>query len=179
MKYLRKFLKSPWTISIVSTVLSSALTIIYDIFKGKKILSTLFDILKGVYNFIISFLNFELKLWWILLTIVILTFVLWIVIKIKEFGESGPEFLKYTKDTIQGWNWEWTWRKNYDGKYVVDDLHPVCESCGTPLAAKHDYQSSLYCVRCGRTRPGFGVFPDLNHIELYIVDTAKRKTTNE
>lgn len=80
-------------------------------------------------------MNYELKLWWILLTIVILTFVLWIVIKIKEFGESGPEFLKYTKDTIQGWNWEWTWRKNYDGKYVVDDLHPVCESCGTPLAA--------------------------------------------
>ena len=173
---MKKFLKSPWTISIVSTLFGSVLTIIYDIFKGKKILSTLLNILCGIWNFIISVLNFELKLWWVLLGIALLILVLWIVVKIKEFGEEGPEFLRYTKDTIQGWAWEWTWCKNYEGKYVVDDLHPVCESCGTPLAAKHDYQSSLYCVRCGWTRPGFGVFPDLNHIELYIVDTAKRKS---
>ena len=172
---MRKFLKSPWTISVVSTLLGFLLTIIYDVFKGKKVLSTLLNILKVVWKFIINLLNFQIKLWWLLLGLAFLIFILWIVIKIKEFGEEGPEFLNYTKDTIQGWDWEWTWRKNYEGKYVVDDLHPVCESCGTPLAAKHDYQSSLYCVRCGRSRHSHGVFPDLSHIELYIVDTANRK----
>ena len=170
-----KFLKSPWTISIVSTILGSVLTIIYDVFKGKKILSTLFNVLSSIWKLIINFFNFELKLWWVLLGVVLLIFILWIIIKVKEFVEE-PEFLKYTKDTIQGWDWEWTWRKNYEGKYVVDNLHPICEYCGTPLAAKHDYESSLYCVRCGYSRPGYGVFPDLNHIELYIVDTAKRKS---
>ena len=38
-----------------------------------------------------------------LLGIVLLIFILWIVFKVKEFREEDPEFLKYTKDTIQGW----------------------------------------------------------------------------
>ena len=82
---MKKFLKSPWTISVVSTLLGSVLTIIYDVFKGKKILSTLLNILRGIWNFIISVLNFELKLWWVLLGIALLILVLWIVFKVKEF----------------------------------------------------------------------------------------------
>ena len=82
---MKKFLKSPWTISVVSTLLGSVLTIIYDVFKGKKILSTLFNILSGIWNFIISFLNIKLRLWWVLLGIVLLIFILWIVFKVKEF----------------------------------------------------------------------------------------------
>ena len=170
---MKKFFKSPWGIALTPTFVGFILTVVYDMLKGKQVLSTLVYILKAVWTGIISFLNFNLKVWWVLVGIAAIVFLLWIIAEIYSVINGEPAFTKYTKDTIHGWNWEWYWRKNYYGKYEIENLHPVCDSCGTALTCKHDYQNNLYCVRCGNVYNSMN-FPAENDIKLYISDTVNR-----
>lgn len=73
---MKKFLKSPWTISIASALLSFLLTVIYDLIKGKQILSTVGSILAVIWNAVVTFLTFNLKVWWVIVGIVVILFVL-------------------------------------------------------------------------------------------------------
>jgi hypothetical protein len=171
---MKKFIKSPLGIALIPTFVGFILTVIYDVLKGKQVLSTIANILKTIWSGIIDFLNFELKVWWVLVGIVAIVFIFWVIIKIYSVVSEEPEFTKYTSDTIQGWKWEWSWRKNYYGKYEIDNLHPICHSCGTALARKNDYQNSIYCVRCGMEYNGMEL-PKIDHVELYIGDTVNRK----
>lgn len=173
---MKKFIKSAWGVGIGTTLLGFILTVIYDLVKSKPILSTIWNIIKAIWNFIIMVLNLELKLWWILLGIIVLILILLVIVKIddvKNADASNVSFLNYKSDTIQGWKWEWSWKKNYNGQYEIDNLYPVCDSCGTMLASKHDYQNTLYCVRCGKTYNGMAL-PNETHIKIYISDTARR-----
>lgn len=170
---MKKFLKSPWVIALTPTFIGFILTVVYDMLKGKQVLSTIVYILKAIWIGIISFLNLNFKVWWLLVGVAAIVFILWIAVKIYLVINEEPTFMKYTKDTIHGWNWEWDWRKNYYGKYEIGNLHPVCDSCGTALTSKHDYQNNLYCVRCGNIYNGMNL-PDENHIKLYISDSVNR-----
>ena len=101
--------------------------------------------------------------------------VLFLIAKYYDFkneNENSAGFLKYTKDTIQGWSWEWNWQKDWSGKYDVENLHPVCSSCGTPLVRDEDYYGNLKCLRCNRNYNNH--FPDLNHVKMMIIDNARR-----
>lgn len=170
---MKKFIKSPLGIALIPTFVGFILTVIYDMLKGKQVLSTVLTIFKMICSGIIKFLNFNLKVWWILIGIAAVVFILWIVFKICSDTYEKPSFINYTSDTIQGWKWKWHWQKNYYGKYEIEDLHPVCDSCGTALAYKHDYYNDLYCVRCGKTYSG-NELPNENHIKIYIADTVNR-----
>jgi len=172
---MKKFWASPWTIGIGTSFIGFLFTVIYDLVKDKSIFSTIWSIIKWIWNLIISFLNLNIKVWWLLIGIAVLFLVLFLIAKYYDFkneNENSAGFLKYTKDTIQGWSWEWNWQKDWYGKYDVENLHPVCSSCGTPLVRDEDFYGNLKCLRCNRNYNNH--FPDLNHVKMIIIDNARR-----
>ena len=59
-----------------------------------------------------------------------------------------PEFIRYTKDELLGYVWEWTWEKNYNGRYEIKNLTPICSKCETPLIPESNFRPLLKCLRC-------------------------------
>lgn len=174
---MKNFFKNPWTISLGSVIVGFLLTVMYDILKGNNILSTVDGIISSIIKFCHLVLNFQLKVWWVLAGLTVIIGILVIIAKINESRlsqeeEAKPPFIKYTKEQIKGWCWEWRWFKNLYGEYDIDNLHPVCSSCGTPLVRSYNFKYNLECMRCNRK---YGEdLPDLNNIKIYILDSAKR-----
>jgi len=176
MKKMTKWIKSPLGIAIISPMIGFVLTIGYDALKSKPILSTIASILVAIWGFFIMILNLELKVWWILVSIIIIALCVYIIVGIKLKDNSGSEtleFLQYTKDTIKGFSWEWSWEKTYDGKWDIRDLQPVCSVCYTPLVPDTQFFSGRpVCPRCD-WQPSVRL-PDLDHIKLLIIDNARK-----
>lgn len=151
---MKKFFKNPWTLGIGTTVIGGiALSFILDWIKGVDWLSTLKTVVNVIINAIVSFLNFELKVWWILIAVALI--VLALVFIAKYYDEKSknekPSFLSYTKDSVLGYTWEWEYSKGYDGKYSIKNLHPVCPECGMILKQEGPYGYRLECLRCNKT----------------------------
>lgn len=179
MKKFVNWLKSPLGIGVETTILGFLLTVSYDFLKNKPVLNTITTILTAIWQFALNILNFELKVWWVLLCIIVLLAIFYVIVKISDFRK--PDFIKYIKDSINGWHWEWRWEKNYYGKYSIEDLHPVCPKCDTPLVEKYDHQYDEYnnfhsCLRCNYTTDKR--LPDFNHIKVIICDNIKRNLNN-
>lgn len=69
---MKKFLKSPWTIGISTTLLGFILTVGYDLIKGKQVFTTIGKFFSMLWSWIITFLTLDLKVWWVLLGIAVL-----------------------------------------------------------------------------------------------------------
>ncbi len=174
---MKKFLKNPWTISMGSVFFGFLLTVLYDLIKGKNIFSTVGGILSNVITFLLSVMNFRLKVWWVLIGLIVVFLILCLIARYNESKtiqaeQEKPPFFKYTKDQIKGWNWEWRWYKNLYGQYDIEDLHPVCSSCGTPLVRSDNIEYNLECMRCNKKYSEY--LPDMDNIKIYIRDSAKR-----
>ena len=155
-------------------VFSFILTIIGDVIKGERILSTFVDVIAWIWKALIIFLTFEIKVWWILIGICLLILGLWIYSKVidsKEEKEPVIPFLDYTQDILLGYKWEWTWEKDYFGKYGAENVHPICDKCDTPLVSQ--YTGRLKCLRCNKTYQK--ELPDINNVKMMIHDNVKRK----
>lgn len=176
--FLRRFWKSPWALALVPVVFGTILTAIYDAIKDKPILSTLWEGLKTVFGWIISFLNFELKVWWVLLGIALIIFVLFIIIKLSENTDKfKPEFASYKEDVFAGWKWTWEWRfNNYKGSWQITNLQAHCPECDTPMF--HDqYDRDFQCPRCDFCTDYRSSHKRRNEIEAIIIDNVKRQKT--
>lgn len=177
---MKKFLNHPWTIAIGTILLTPIASLIIDAIKGIKFLTTFKVIWKFLVHYIGLFLNFDIKVWWILVSLVILSLALYIVVKVANQRDNKNSekvsFLSYTKDTLKGWKWEWTWEKNFEGKYEVKHLHPVCSACGTPLVPHNSFYGRMRCVRCSNEPPQRK--PNENDILVLIYDNVKRKSSN-
>ena len=175
MSKIKKFFKNPWTIGIGTAVFSFLLTVFYDLIKQKPILSTIENIFNAIGNGIWSFLNFDLKIWWILIGVAIVILALWLYSKYLDTKkETPPLFLEYTKDEILDFKWEWEWVKNYSGKYEAQNICPICKKCGTPLVRKRFGDVyGLECLRCGQMENQ--ELPDEGYIKMMIHDNVKRK----
>ena len=152
---MKKIFKNPWAIGIGTTVIGGvALSIVLDLIKNVSILSTMKSILVFIWNSIISFLVFEIKVWWLLIAIAIIVVGLFVVAKISGSQSNNilPTFLQYTKDYMLGYSWEWTYSKMYDGKYTISNLHPVCTKCGMRLKQGGLYGTEMECLRCNTTQ---------------------------
>lgn len=167
---MKKFLKSPWTISISSVLFAFILTILRDMITGEKVLSTFKSIFLWLWNLIIVILNFNIKVWWLFLGIGVIVFVFFLIDKFSAKTDM-PDFLRYTQDTIQGMNWKWQWVKGYVGKYDLVDLELVCSNCGTPLVNRYHY-STYECLRCN-SKFNYD-YIDYGHIRMLIIDNARR-----
>lgn len=173
---LKNFIMNPWTVSVGSGLIVLLVTVIIDIVTTEKIFSTIKKILMAIWRLLLVFLNFEIKVWWLLIGIVVLLIALWGTehLASKQSTPTEPEFLKYTQDTILDYKWKWTWEKDSYGKYNIEQLHPICSYCETPLVDNPSGYGGRYtCLRCtnGTNRP----LPDFNHVKMMISDNVRRK----
>jgi len=145
---LKKIRDSKWALAIIPTILGTLLTLVVDVIKKADIFSTLKSVFFALWRCIINFLTFEVKVWWIIITLILLFLVLWIAVKIADKKElSKPEWMKYTEDHFVDWKWSWKWEKNYLGSYQVSNLVAHCPKCDTPM--RHDdYDTAFHCPRC-------------------------------
>lgn len=169
----KKWLKSPAGISVGTTVLAFVLTVFYDLVKTKPVLTTILTILQGIWKFIHSFLNFQLRVWWVLLGTAGVIFVLYIIVKVdnlKHLDTNLPTFLQYTRDKVLNWTWEWEWEKRYDGRYGIENLHPICPHCNTPLVREY---GTFECPRCHFSE-GSNI-PNYDTVQIIITDNIKKE----
>ena len=153
---MKKFVKNSWVLGIGTTVIGGViLSFILDWIKGVDWLSTLKVALKFIADTVISILNFEIKVWWLLVAIALIVIGLVIFSKFLDFKDkSNPiQFLSYTKDSVLGYTWEWEYRKTNYGKYTISNLHPVCSKCEMNLKQCHTvYGMEMKCLRCDTTQ---------------------------
>lgn len=109
----KNWIKSPWSISIGTAIFSLLLTIGYDYSKNKPILSTIMQILKGIWNFIISVLNFNIKVWWLIVGVFVLIAIIYFVVNFKQEETVRPDFCSYREGKFKKWRWSWNWKLNY------------------------------------------------------------------
>lgn len=175
MKRIIKWLKSPAGIGVGTTVLAFILTVCYDLVKTKPVLPTILSILLNIWKLILWLLNFQLRVWWVLLGIVGVFFILYILFKVDEMKHSKtnlPPFMKYTKDKILNWKWEWDWEKQYDGKYGIGNLHPICPRCNTPLICNYERGGTIECPRCHHSERSN--IPDIDTVKTLITDNVRK-----
>ena len=114
-------------------------------------LSTLKAVICFIANAVLAFLNFELKIWWVLVAVSLIVVVMIVISKVLDARESNQSipFLNYTKDYVLDFSWEWEYQQTYDGKYSITNLHPVCSNCGMILKKGHTiYSLEMKCLRC-------------------------------
>ena len=173
---MKKFLKNPWVLAIGSTVIGGVLlSFVLDWIKGVDWLSTLKTVVDSIINAIVAFLNFDLKVWWVLVAIALLFAALIIYSKILDAKQKDTPipFLTYTKDSMLGYAWEWEYQKTYDGKYSIANLHPVCSKCGMRLKQGGSYGLQMRCLRCNTNKDWKSDY--LTDATLLIEDNIKKK----
>jgi hypothetical protein len=170
---LKKFVKNPWVLGIGTTVIGGILlSFVLDWIKGVDWLSTLQIVVTFIFNTIVAFLMFELKVWWILIAIALIVVALIIVAKVYD-TKPKSSFLSYTKDTVLGYTWEWEYKKTYDGKYTICNLHPVCSDCGMRLKQSGVYGGHMDCLRCNASYEWDDSY--LTDAQMLIEDNIKKK----
>lgn len=118
----------------------------YENTKNIPILKYLFISLKWIYNFIIDFLNFKIKIFWLIIVSVVIS----IINKLYESSrnEQLPEFIKYEKDVFKSWIWRWKWEASNDG-WNISKLTPYCPIDDIQLINNGGFMRvSYYCPKC-------------------------------
>lgn len=170
---MRKRLKNPWILGIGTTVIGGVLlSFVLDWIKGVDWLSTLKTVINFIFKAFVTFVTFELKVWWVLIAIALIVVALVIVAK---FHDTKPQlsFLSYTKDSVLGYTWEWEYKKTYDGKYTICNLHPVCSTCGMRLKQVGVYGDQMDCLRCNTSYEWD--YSYLTDAQMLIEDNIKKK----
>lgn len=176
MKKPKHFWNNPWTVSVGSGLIVLIITLLIDLVTAEQLFSTIGNVLSFIWKAVISFLNIELKLWWVLVGIAILFLILILWSKLIESSSAKqiePEFIKYTKDTILQYRWNWVWEKDLYGKYKIENLHPICRECETPLTITYSGYGRLKCLRCGEVYTD--ELPEEENVKMLIADNVRRK----
>jgi len=167
--------KSPWTIGIGTAIFSFFLTLLYDLIKNKPILSSIWEILKWLGNVIWHILNFDIKVWWLLLFVVLIVFVILLYSKFEKNDTSVQESNNYTEDRIKGMRWTWRWEFSASQKaWILSDLKSHCPECNTPMIDQTvSYETYFECPRCDYhvSKPNDEKFKVSN----IIIDNINRK----
>lgn len=81
---MKKWAKNPWVLGIGTTVIGGVLlSLLLDWIQGIDWLSTFKNVMRFIFNGVVSFLNFEIKVWWLLIAIAIIVVGLFVVAKIS------------------------------------------------------------------------------------------------
>lgn len=171
------WLKSPWTISIATAIFSLLLTMGYDYFKEQSILTTVCRIFKWLGNGVFAILIFELKVWWILIAVILISIVVVLVGKLTKVKTFEPDFCSYREGKFKRWRWTWEWQWNDRKKmWLIADLEAHCPNCDTPMI-EHSSNSELSfeCPRC-EFRAIDGQCDVPHKIERIIHDNINRKS---
>ena len=147
---MKKFMSNPWVIGIGSTAIGG---LVVWWLTNAECLNTINALICFATNTGLAFLNFELKVWWVLVAIVLVAVLFFIMAKYSgvQAEREFPTFLHYTKGSAVGYMWEWSYEKTIDGKYAISGLHPVCPECGMRLKQDGVYGQEMRCLRCNKT----------------------------
>ncbi len=173
-----KWIKSPWTISFVTAIFSLILTIIYDYFKQNPFLSTIIEVVKWIGNKIIFILNYDIKVWWILSSIITIV-ILILFINLRREKIIKPDFYNYKEDKFKKWKWSWDWEYNrIKGGWDVKRMQPYCPHCDTPLIKNSSlYILEYWCPRCEYNATSDDCDDPVN-VKVIIFDNVNRKRKN-
>lgn len=173
----KKIMMNPWTVAIGSGLVLSLISVVNDLINKKQVFSTISTIFTKIWNMFIAILNYRIKLWWLLVGIIILILILVIFLQYWDYKTAKSDiidFTEYVQDEILEYKWRWTWRKNIYGKYCIENLHPICSRCNTPLVEDYcGYGGKYKCLRCnmGYSKP----MPDVEHVKMLITDNVRGK----
>ena len=176
---MKKFLKSPYTITILGGLIVLIIwSLISDYMSGDKLLTMFSAMLTSVYGVIISFLNFNIKVWWLLLGLTCIVVVSLMFASRKPQAETEPEFKKYTQDYFRTWKWSWNWTfSDYKGGWHISNLKAHCPKCDTPM--QHDrFEDVFQCPRC-RFQSQYDNHEKSCEVEAVIIDNLDRKKAKE
>ena len=165
--------KSPWTVAIATVIMTPIVSFIFDIVKDKPIFSTIWGWIVWLWNLIISFLNLNIKVWWLIIGIGVIIFILWIISNINnEPKKSLPDFLEYKRGTLKKWTWGWEWEfDHYKKKWHVSDMHACCPQCNTRLMEGFTHNPDK-CPRCDFYASYY--FENKKEIEYLILDNIDK-----
>lgn len=97
---MKKWSKNPWVLGIGTTVIGGILlSLLLDWIQGIDWLSTFKNVMRFIFNGIVSFLNFEIKVWWLFIAIAIIVVGLFVVAKISgsQLNNIPPPHFYNTK----------------------------------------------------------------------------------
>lgn len=165
--------KSPWIIALGAAVAGSLVSFILDISKDKPIFSTIWSWLVWIWNIIVTFLNLNIRVWWLILGLFLIFIILWIISNInRESIKTRTNFLNYKEDTLKKWKWGWGWEYDqFKKKWYVLDMHPYCPQCSTRLMEPSLY-SPYKCPRCNFSASHYSEYKD--EIEHLILDNIEK-----
>ena len=167
----KSWIHSGWTISVGTLLLGFLLTFAQDYFKDEPVFSTLWSCLKWCWNLLINILNFDIKVWWFIVGVIVLIVILYIINMFQEKEISRPDFCEYREDIFNTWKWTWSWAiRHSDHKWVINKLKVHCPKCDTPMEPR-GYRFD--CPRCGFFNQVNT--PDPHNTELLILDNIRRK----
>jgi len=147
---MKRWFKSPWSISLGTAIFSLLLTMGYDYSKQKPILSTIWDIITWIWNLLLRILNFNLKVWWIILAIGLFIFILYLIDKLKQEESFKPDFYSFREGKFKRWKWTWEWKLDKSkNAWVISNMKAHCPNCDTPMIEHSSvYGLSFDCPRC-------------------------------
>jgi hypothetical protein len=172
----KKWKSSPWTIGIGTAIFSFSLTLLNDLFKEKPILSSIWQIIKWVGNLIWKILNFDIKVWWIILFIIGIILLIYIIDKFQKEELPKSNSNDYKEDWIKGLKWSWDWEfSNSRNSWILSDLTAHCPKCDTPMIEQSMSIGTYFdCPRCNykeHNRPG----DESYKVQKIIIDNINRR----
>jgi len=162
--------------AILCATLGILFTMGYDYFKNKPMLSTIWQIVKGFWNFIISALTFNLKVWW-LITLIVIIVIIYKIANFKPEEAFRPDFCNYREGRFKQWRWSWNWKwSNSERAWGISDLTAHCPTCDTPLIKYTSFYDELKfdCPRCD-FRANDVECEEPHKIERIVMDNIDRK----
>lgn len=178
MQKFKKWLKSPWVIGIGTALFSFALTVFYDVLKEKPILTTIGSFFVLLYKNILAILNFNLKVWWVLPSVVVLLICIHLVSMVAQKSETiKPKFVDYKEDYFRIWRWTWDWNwSNRERAWHVVRLTAHCPKCGTPMIDLSNYIHGVrfHCPRCDFNAEDYEC-EQAGEVEQVIFDNIERR----
>jgi hypothetical protein len=171
-----KWIKSPWTISIATAIFSLLLTMGYDYLKEKPILSTVLLFVKWAGKIGWSILNFDLKVWWLIIVILFFILAIYIISKFPKEPASKPDFHDFREGKFKNWKWSWEWElNNSKNAWVISNMKAHCPNCHTPMIDQSTiYELRFNCPRCDFSATD-GQCDQAYKIERIILDDIERK----
>jgi hypothetical protein len=174
----KNWMKSPWTIGIGTAIFAAILNFILNNYFKTPMLSAIWQILKGIWNFAISVLNFNLKVWWVIVAIIAIFVVIYLVAYLKPEKAFRPDFCNYTEEKFKRWRWSWNWKwNNWENAWCISDLTAYCPNCDTKLTENPNYRLRFDCPRCDLSATDIEC-DDPHKIQRIILDNIEREKRN-
>jgi len=156
MKNFKKLLLNPWIIGVFTPIIALALA---AVIKKINIIEASKWLFSTILNFTIDILTFKISIYVIVLISLGIFIAVKIYFKIDEVKEvNKSKWLAYTKNHYEKWNLTWQYDLQYDNKYQINNIRPICK-CGCELIMKNklgniSYGSGiLFCPKCKNTYP--------------------------